>query len=181
MSPTDDKRRPAGTTWHDRHVRPRAATERPAPAGSVEFVDDETTGELDTTALQSAVVDALREERRARHRLRDAVAAQGERILEHGRLLATASMSAAEARACAEGALLSRRLLRAVIAVAVLVPGAGVAAGKAFVASHDATMHAAGVAAAERDRLRADLDSLRAELAALTRTLAPARPAGAPP
>jgi len=161
-----------GPTWHNRHAHPRAATEKPSSSG-VEFADDEITGEIDTSRIPPAVVDALRAEREARHRLRNVVDAHGHRNIEHGKRLDALDATSAQAAECAAGARLARRLLRALIAVAILVPGAGIAATKAFLDARDASASASGAAAVERARLRIDIDMLRAEHSALVNRIAP--------
>lgn len=171
--------RPRGPTWHNRHAQPRAATEPPTASVSIEW--DDVTGEIDTRELPPAVASALREERRARHRLRDVVAAHGDRVREWGERLDATALATADAKACAQGAALTKRLIRVLVAVAVLVPGAGLAAGKAFLDARDASTSSAASAVVERARVREDIDTLRAEVSALLHLFAPARPAGGPP
>lgn len=144
-----------------RDLQPRVATRAPSSGVVAEVVEDETTGPVPLSFDE--VPGWAESQRRARHRMTARLDAIGQRIIEQGAKLDTLAVATADAKACADGARLSRRLLRVALVLVAIIPGAAFGAVSAFLAARDASARAAERATVERDRMRHDLDLLLAE------------------
>lgn len=153
----------------DRDLQPRVAQHAPSSGAVVEVVDEETTGPI-PQALDDMPEWAARQTV-ARRTLSRRIDHCGDRIVEHAGRLTALEQSQGDATVAAAGARMARQIRALLVSLAVLVPGAGLGAGKAFLAARDEAARAAGVAAAEQAALRHDVDLLRAEVAALTHLL----------
>lgn len=163
---------------------PRVATISPAsfeheatPGVSVSF-DDEPTTEIDLLEVDAGTRAGLAAERKARHRLVAALENQAKQIGKQqdtiaamGHAIDALALSSADAKTAAAGAAMAKQVRRLLVAVALLVPGAGLGAGRAFLDARDAAAATAQRSASEAAALRHDIDSLRSEVAELTRLL----------
>ncbi len=146
----------------------QARVPRVAPGGMVaEIVDDETTGPIPRSPEE--LPDWATRQSAARRSMGIRLNHACDNIIAHDKRIGSLELFQFDATKAAGGARLARQVRNALFAVAALVPGAALGAGKAFLSARDAAVQAASVAAERQEALRHDIDQLRAEVSALTK------------
>ncbi len=156
-------------TSTQRDLQARVARHAPSTGAVAEVVDEETTGPV-PHALDNMPEWAARQSV-ARRTLSRRVDHACDRIVEHGARIAELEENQDDVAVTASGVRLAKHMRAALVAIAVLIPGTTIGAGKALLTAVQSAEGRLATATSERDAMRHDIDELRAELAALARLL----------